>query len=60
MKKVPLADRNSQARARATAGSPLLDDVLIADSGSGSVVLHLRSGVYFELDRSATEVLRLT
>jgi Transglutaminase-like superfamily/Coenzyme PQQ synthesis protein D (PqqD) len=37
----------------------LLDDLVIADKPSGSVVLHLRKGVYFELDRSATEVVKL-
>ena len=41
-------------------GSHASDDVLIADNESGGVVLRLRGGVYFELDRSATEVLRLT
>ncbi|MGO9660513.1 MAG: lasso peptide biosynthesis B2 protein [Acidimicrobiales bacterium] len=41
------------------AGPHLPDDLLIADNDAGSVVLRPRSGVYFELDRSATEVLRL-
>ena len=35
------------------------DDLLIADNGSGSVALRVRTGVYFDLDRSATEIVRL-
>jgi hypothetical protein len=41
------------------AGPRLLDDILLADNESGSDVLNVRRGVYFELDRSATEVVRL-
>jgi hypothetical protein len=37
----------------------LLDDVVIADRPSGSVVLQLRKGIYFELDRPATEIVKL-
>jgi hypothetical protein len=44
---------------RSVARARLLDDVVIADRPSGSVVLNLRRGVYFELDRSATEIVKL-
>lgn len=37
----------------------LFDDLLIADKGRGSVALRVRTGVYFELDGSATEIVRL-
>jgi hypothetical protein len=42
-----------------TRASGPVDDLLIADKGQGSIVLRLRTGVYFELDRSATEIVRL-
>jgi hypothetical protein len=33
--------------------------VVLAPDGEGSVALHLRSGTYFHLDRTATEIVRL-
>jgi hypothetical protein len=44
---------------RQNGGPRLFDDLLIADKGPGSVALRVRTGVYFDLDRSATEIVRL-
>ena len=40
-------------------GPTLFDDILTADTESGSVVVHLCSGAFFKTNCSATEVLRL-
>ena len=34
-------------------------DVLVAEEGVGCVLLHVPSGTYLRLDRSATEIFRL-
>ena len=44
---------------RPTGRARTFDDLLIADKGPGSVAFRVRTGVYFELDRSATEMVRL-
>lgn len=40
-------------------GPTLFDDILTADTESGSVVVHLCSGAFLKTNCSATEVLRL-
>ncbi len=51
---------NRLGRSTGPTGSPLSgSDVLVAAEGAGCVLLHVPSGTYLRLDRSATEIFHL-